>query len=89
MDEIAQAVTAAVREVPFQIWDLTDTNTPDLKPGFYFNVPMPEEAKAHSAEIFLEGPYDTRQQAFEAARAFVIDALTDHNQETPGDAADH
>jgi hypothetical protein len=73
---------AAVREVPFQIFDFTATPPEGFEPGFYFDVPLAPTDKIHAAELFLDGPHETHAKALDAARDFIIDALTNHNTGT-------
>lgn len=68
---------AAVREVPIHIFDFTQP-TEGLEPGFYYNIPIPEGEKATPNEVALEGPFESRSQALDAARDFIRDCLTDH-----------
>jgi hypothetical protein len=65
---------AAVREVPIHIFDLTEKVVPGLEAGFYYSLPVEDQ----SAIIDVEGPYDSRQDALDAAGLFIRDCLTNH-----------
>lgn len=69
----------AVEEVPFRIFDFTapDENLQKagLEPGFYYDIPMPDDEKAAPGEVFLKGPYITALKAKAMALEFIQDAL--------------
>jgi hypothetical protein len=71
----------AAAQVPFLVYDLTDLTAtpPGTEPGFYWSIPLPGDDK--STEIALDGPCRTRQDAINAATAFIRDALTDSTGE--------
>lgn len=78
-EKMLDPVQAAVREVPIHIYDFAESPPEGLEAGFYYSIPMPAEDKIAHEEIPLAGPYRTRQLAFEAARDFVRECLTDMN----------
>ncbi len=73
---------AAIREVPIQIFDFLSEPAEGLTPGFYFNIPVADEDKASPNEVLLEGPFESRGATLDAARDFIRDCLTNHNDET-------
>lgn len=72
---------SAVNEVPFEIFDFHLDTPEGLESGFYYAIPLAEEDKVAPDEVALAGPYPTKQEAIEAARDFIRDALTDFTQE--------
>jgi hypothetical protein len=75
---MSDMTTAAVREVPIQIYDFMEPPE-GLLAGFYYSIPMSIEDKVASIEIPLAGPFGSRGLALDAARDFIRDCLTDHN----------
>lgn len=71
--------------VSVMIYDLTEVEHPGLEPGFYYDIPVDDDA--FIAEVRLEGPYPTREAALDAAQAFISDAMTDHTAEVQENAA--
>lgn len=68
-----------------QILEFTDANTETgLKPGFYFGFPD-LSGELPGTEIFLEGPYPTREGALAAAGQYIIDAVQAHANGDLGD----
>ncbi len=76
----------AAAQVPFHVYDLSDADPaqhPGMALGFYWSIPLPNDDQLKA--INVEGPLATRQEAIDAATAFIKDALTDHT--TPGEAS--
>lgn len=48
-------------------------------PGFYYSFPT--EDNDTDDMVVLAGPYETRDEAVAAAKAFIINALSDHTEE--------
>lgn len=76
---MSDVLTEAIREVPVEIYDFTKDTPDGLLAGFYYSIPMPESV---IREIPLHGPHETRGAALDAARAFIADCLTNHNDGT-------
>lgn len=71
-------------DITVNVYDLT--NDQDVEPGFYYEIPivskvMIEAANKDAGEIYLRGPFDTAEEAIEAAHAFIEDALNNWENE--------
>lgn len=76
------------RQVPVNIVDLTAAPDGEIKPGFYFNIPLSADEEVMPGEMFLDGPHVTRDDALCAATEFISNALKDWRVENAPDTGD-
>lgn len=68
--------------VPFSIINNSDGSIEGPPVGWYYTVGDPPE---EGEDMMLAGPFSTQEEAFEAAKAFILDAMTNMADQLGGD----
>jgi dUTP pyrophosphatase len=74
---------ASTEKLPaIRVIEVKEGEIPSLDAGFYYDIAEQEVAMTRIFEpMLMEGPFDTKDEAFDDGLAFVKDALTDYNEE--------